>query len=151
MPHRIVSFFTLIALTLCLSLPAFAQESAAANTKEQDIRQLLVLTKANEMGDHVIAQMSAMMQQANPNISAEFMALFREEADTTELTELIVPIYDRHFSHEDIKGLIAFYKSPVGKKLISVQNQIVAESMQAGERWGQDIARRVLERMNAAE
>ena len=35
-----------------------------------------------------------------------------------EMADIIVPIYDKHFTESDIDGLIAFYRTPVGKKFI---------------------------------
>jgi hypothetical protein len=42
-----------------------------------------------------------------------------------------------------VKGLIQFYDSPLGRKLIEQQPHILKESMEAGQAWGM----RALERM----
>jgi len=60
---------------------------------------------------------------------------------------MVVPIYDKHFSHEDVKELIKFYQSPIGQKLVREQPGIVTESMAAGQKWGQHIAADVLKRL----
>ena len=62
---------------------------------------------------------------------------------------MIVPVYERHFTRKDIQGLIAFYQSPVGRKFVSVQPKLVAESMQIGQRWGQKVAQKVMREIRA--
>jgi uncharacterized protein len=43
----------------------------------------------------------------------------------------IVPVYQRHFSRADVDQLLAFYSSPVGKKIVHEQPVMMKESMQA--------------------
>jgi hypothetical protein len=92
-------------------------------------------------------QLLGSFRQSNPAVPAKFWDDLRGELNAGQLTELVVPIYDRHLSHDDIKQVIAFYESPAGRKLISVQPQIVAESMKAGQDWGRAAAERILRRM----
>jgi len=57
---------------------------------------------------------------------------------------MIVPIYDRNFSAEEIDGLMVFYSSPLGKKVLQKLPVIMQESMQAGKEWGGEIYKKVL-------
>lgn len=148
---------TLVSCLLALLLaPAAPAEQAAqarstvqpANTeKVRDIRRLLDLTGAGSLGAQVMDQMLGSFKQAHPAVPAKFWDDLRQELNVGQLTELVVPIYDRHLSYDDVKQLVAFYESPAGRKLISVQPQIVAESMQAGQEWGRAAAERILQRM----
>ena len=52
---------------------------------------------------------------------------------------MLIPIYDKHFSHNDIKELIQFYESPIGKKYLEATPSITQESYRAGEEWGNKI------------
>ncbi len=61
-----------------------------------------------------------------------------------DFTELIVPIYARHFNRKDIQGLVSFYKSPVGKKFIDNQGAILKENMAIGMAWRQEISRKII-------
>ena len=46
-------------------------------------------------------------------------------------------IHDRHYSIDDLKGILAFYKSPVGQKVIkempSVNQEVIAVAFQWAE------------------
>ena len=120
------------------------EPSAAAPTEDKtaklsDIRKLMNLTGGGDVGKQVVEQMLETFKQSNPDIPATFWDEFMKEIDANQLIELNVPIYDKHLTHEDIKGIIAFYESPVGKKFIEVLPKIVEESYAAGQQWGYGI------------
>ncbi len=126
----------------------FAQSKVAETAgKREDIEKLLRVTGSAQMGIQVMNQMIESMKTAMPQVPAEFWSEFQKEVDPDELTQLVVPVYDRYLTHDDVKQLIAFYETPAGKKLVSVQPSIVKDSMRAGETWGQQVARRVLSRL----
>jgi len=63
--------------------------------------------------------------------------------NVSELVDLVVPIYDRHLSEEDVDGVSAFYRSPVGRRVIKALPEIMAESQRAGQEWGQGLGMKV--------
>ena len=64
-----------------------------------------------------------------------------------QLTEHIARIYAEEFSAEEMRQLLAFYDTPVGRKLIARMPSIVMRSQQAGRAWGQQMARKAIERL----
>lgn len=56
---------------------------------------------------------------------------------------MIIPIYDKYYTADEINKLIEFYQKPLGKKLISVMPQIMQESMQTGQAWGEEVGKKV--------
>ena len=65
------------------------------------------------------------------------------KVDTVELLQMIVPIYKKHVTHEEVKQLIVFYETPLGSRLISIQPALALESMIAGEEWGRRLGEQV--------
>ena len=62
-------------------------------------------------------QMGATMgQHAGPEFG-EFWAEFKRDVRPEDLVDLVVPIYARHFEQDELEGLLAFNKSPLGQKL----------------------------------
>lgn len=55
--------------------------------------------------------------------------------------DLIVPIYDKYLSDEEIKGLIQFYQTPLGQKTLKVLPTVMSESREAGRKWGEGLGR----------
>lgn len=46
-----------------------------------------------------------------------------------EMLKVMIPVYQKHFTHNDLNAMIAFYSSPVGQKLVRELPAITAESM----------------------
>jgi hypothetical protein len=139
------SILAVLALALLCAGPAMSQAGNAA--KQQDIRKLMELTGAAKVGQQIAAQMIPMFKQSNPQVPQKFWDDVMKEFDTKSMIDLVVPIYDKHLTHDDVKGLIAFYQSPLGRKMTSVMPQIAQESMQVGQQWGMQIAQRVQKRL----
>ena len=123
----------------------------AEQEKQADIRKLLELTGAGNLATQTMGQMEKSMKPLITNALPPgeyreklvdlFFDKFHSKMDPNALADLIVPIYDKYLSDEDIKGLIQLYQTPTGQKLITVLPKVAAESQQAGERWGQEIGR----------
>jgi uncharacterized protein len=48
-----------------------------------------------------------------------------------EMIQAMVPTYQKHFTKGDMDGLLAFYTSPTGQKLLREMPAITAEAMTA--------------------
>lgn len=134
--------------TLLFALPAAAQEArseaAATAAKEKKVRTLLELSGASSQGRQVMDAMLAQFEQM-PELPKGFITEFKRVAKPADLVELIVPIYSKHLTEGDVDALIAFYKSPAGQRFVAAQPEITSESMEAGRRWGEGVARQVIQ------
>ncbi|MBI3602792.1 MAG: DUF2059 domain-containing protein [Candidatus Omnitrophica bacterium] len=54
----------------------------------------------------------------------------RDRVKVDEIIERLIPLYDKHFTAEELKTYIDFYSSDKGQKLISSIGAIVKESIQ---------------------
>ena len=130
-----------IVLVLFLALcPTVATQSEEESAKRTEIRRLMKAARADQMGNQLLAQM---MEQARQMVSARmedntrakeifdvYMTLLTEKIAEIDLVEMSIPIYDKYLSEEEIRGLIAFYESSLGQKLLNVQPQMMQETMQ---------------------
>lgn len=64
-----------------------------------------------------------------------------------ELVEMLVPVYAKYLSADDLRGIITFYESPVGKKLSTTTPLLTQESMQVGGQWGMELGQKVMQRI----
>lgn len=146
---------TTIGLVCVLGAAARAQPTSQARApetqKQRDIRKLLQITGSGQLGTQVMSQMVGNMKKAMPQVPEKFWADFMKEVHTEELVELIVPVYDRNLSEGDITELIRFYESPTGKKFVSVLPKLTQESMGVGEKWGRDLALKVMAKLQAQQ
>lgn len=60
-------------------------------------------------------------------------------AQQNDLTTQIIDVWANNFSLEDLKGLRAFYATPLGQKLIATLPAVTQQGMSAGQAWGQRV------------
>lgn len=85
------------------------------------------------------SQMKVAKDQILKMIPAEKQAAFIIEFDasTPALYDKLVKVYTEVYTKEDIKAMIAFYETPVGKKMSEKAGEIAEKSQAAGQEWGQ--------------
>ena len=135
--------------------PAAAGERLKIDpAKEADIRRLLDLTGAKAIAQQV---MDAMAKNLKPMMVSSlppgdyrdklvelFFQKFQSKADTQQLIEMAIPSYDKYLSDDEIKGLIAFYQTPLGHKALEVLPKLGVELQSQGAKWGQDLGRQCM-------
>jgi len=140
-----------ITLVLCIAIlgrsaSAIAQAStppatapAVDSIKLQLIRAILTETHGVDLMVQSIEAAAPAQRAANPAIPAAFWDRFltatRERKD--ELGAFVTQIYDRHFTANELRQLLAFYRTPIGRKLLAEQPAVMQESIVAGQQWGQ--------------
>ena len=127
--------------------------------KEADIRKLMDLTGANSLGEQLMAagmeQFRASVLDSQPdNPRAKqfvdaFVAGFQKHFDATALTQTEIAIYDKYLTAEDLKDLLEYYSSPLGKRMLKVLPEIAQESQAAGFSLGQQAAQQNMEDLKA--
>ena len=115
--------------------------------KTARIKTLLELTGSGNLGVQVAQNMIALYQKTYTKVEPQFWEDFAKEIKAEDLVNLIIPIYDAHYTIEDINAMIDFYQTPVGKKMIQNMPQISQESMQAGQVWGKEIGEKVMRKL----
>jgi hypothetical protein len=127
-----------------LLLAVNAGTALAARPSEAQVRQLMEVFGVGRMLSQMNTQMAGVMRQQLPCIPASYWQDFIDANGTREITERMVPIYQRHFSAADITGLLKFYRSPLGRKVITEMPATMTEGMQIGQEWGRQRAQTML-------
>ena len=148
-----------IAASLCISMLQAHGAVAMTAEKHANIEALLedtgVLANMNRMIDLLVPQVMGSLKKSNQKIPDtiwnEFTTIFVEEMKRSlpELEEPIIAIYDINFSDDEIKQLVNFYHTPVGRKIVVQQPQLMQQSVTMGQTWGQQAAARAVERIRA--
>lgn len=92
-------------------------------------------------------QLMVTFEEILPDVPTEFWLDFRNEVKADDLLDMMVPIYDKYYTHDDIRELIKFYESPVGKKMVETMPLLLQESMQAGQEWGRALSEKMLQKL----
>ncbi|GAA5104141.1 DUF2059 domain-containing protein [Wohlfahrtiimonas larvae] len=133
-----------LLLSVCLgSSLIFSSAVFAQTASEQSIKQLIVETGAAEMGTMVFDQLLAQLKAAGATDAQ--IAEVQKEFKVDQLVDLLVPVYQKQFTEEDVKAFLEFYQSPAGKKLVEKQPMIMQESMVVGQQWGMGVAQKIQE------
>jgi uncharacterized protein len=125
--------------------------------KEADIRRLMEVTGAKDLGEQVmnagIAQFRVSVTESQPDnprakqFADAFAVRFEKHFDPRSLTETVIPIYDKHLSTEDLKELLGYYQSPFGQRMLKVLPEVARESQVAGFTLGQKAAQEAMEEL----
>jgi hypothetical protein len=145
-----------VAAWVLLAGAAAARAQAIEPALERDIVRLMDVTGAMKVGEQlgliVTQQMIGTMRQARPDIPPRALEIAQSVVQSTlgdatrspgGLMSRMVRIYARHFTHDDVKGLLAFYDTPLGRKTIAVLPQIAQEGADAGSVWATEMVPKI--------
>jgi uncharacterized protein len=134
---KIISI-TMLVLIVCYS--------SYSQTKKENLTELFRLMQVDKMMDKMYGSMMPMMQaqmkKAIPDslrstnydtFMNENMKIITDESKKMAsdfLNNDMMGIYDKNFTEQEVKELLAFYKSPIGLKMVEKQPAMQQESMQ---------------------
>lgn len=139
--------FVLTVVLALQSAPALAQE--AEKTKEVLAAELIEITGGGSTATEMIQAMSAQLRLMYGTVPDPVWNEMFGEVEARELAALIVPIYAKRFSRDDLRDLVAFYRTPLGQRLVEATPGILEESMLVGGEWAQLKAAEIVERLRA--
>jgi hypothetical protein len=115
---------------------------AQTSDYDNDLVKLLQVNGSTETYNMVYDQVKTQLQMMKPGVPDSIWSNLKREVydvEIIELTKQMVPLYKKHFTHADVKELISFYESPLGKKLITETALLGKETMQIGQSWGMNL------------
>jgi hypothetical protein len=112
-----------------------------------DIVRLMDMTGASAASTQMARQFSDAFfngfKQTQQSVPPRVIEIVRQVLNTefeqafngSELKDQQIALYARYFSHDDVKGLLAFYESEIGKKAIAALPNLSRDGADIGERW----------------
>jgi hypothetical protein len=141
---------TILVVFLCtifFSTNSFSEE--LSNQKKDAIKELIEVTGALNIGKQfsqmMVSQMTVMLKKSKSDVPEKAFDILKEVVDSTideemsSFIELCYPIYHKYLTLDEIKKMIEFYKTPIGKKVVKVMPEMMQESMLAAQQWAQSI------------
>ncbi|GAB3358466.1 hypothetical protein GCM10027566_23060 [Arachidicoccus ginsenosidivorans] len=145
--------FILIVSSLCFSkiyaqaTNAMVSDSKQAFTAEKEykraLKQLLTCTGSKEGLDQVGQQAVGYYHSKYPMLSDSFLVQIDRSLSIDSLITRFMPLYSRHFTLSEIKGLITFYNTALGKKIMHEMPLLMQEKAAVTENLYQSIQQRV--------
>ncbi len=127
-----------LLVTLILTAIAFAEtsdniSSQSINRAEINVKklsddkrtlviELLQLVNTKKQSREILDSMIKMLP-------SDVRETFKKALNPDEMMELVIPVYEKYLTTEDLESIIKFYKSPAGKKLLEAQPKIMKDSM----------------------
>ncbi|SDO53269.1 DUF2059 domain-containing protein [Desulforhopalus singaporensis] len=119
-----------------------------AREKREAINELLDLSGINSLGEEMVdnaaKEMIEALQEKRKNLPKRVYEIINEEKDFFKQKELVKKktlynfLYyecDRKFSYDQVEELIAFYKTPLGEKTLSMYKTINSEGIKISYKW----------------
>lgn len=145
----------MVAAALALASPAaFAQQPTAAALATG--KEIVTVTSAtalfNPLVAGVVEQAKNLFLQQNPGVARdlnEVAAKMRNDLAPRleELNAEVARLYATYFTESELKEILAFYKSPVGKKVLAEQPKLVDESLKFAQTWANKLSDEVVAKM----
>jgi uncharacterized protein len=133
--QQVLNLFEAIQLRRTMEASQEVAMQSAVNTVQQMMRQRGVPVDA-AMQQQMDAMMKGIMDDVRAVLSVD------------EMLEAVIPIYQRHFTVDEVNAIIAFQNSPVGKKLVNLQPVMMQESVQAMAPLQQRAMPELMKRLN---
>ncbi len=140
-----------LILATALLVSALSTTTAQADsTYLQSLVSMFEASGTEQTYQTVISQMVTIYKDAFPQVDTHFWDEMEKEMLKTSiqnLAEMLVPVYEKYLTQDDLEEVIKFYQSPVGKKLAGSTPSITRESMQIGQEWGRQIGEKIEQRL----
>jgi uncharacterized protein len=149
----------IVAATVAMvSSQADAQQKKPSQAEIDTAMEIIVLKGANTVLEPlvpgVIAQNRDLVLQQNPalqkdltDVSTQLRAEFAPRIK--EVLTQIATNYATTFSEQELKDLLAFYKSPLGKKSTAQEGALLGQGMSFAQDWAIKLSDEVVVRMRA--
>ena len=137
--RKITTVFLLVLL--CGSVNPVYSETE----KTEDIRKLLkvsgILDRLSYMQESLLSNISMMVTAPFAKVPDAFWGEFSQLIGKKEMDDLIdrvIPVYDKHMSHETVKKLITMFETPFWNEWKEKMPQISREAGLIGSEWGRE-------------
>jgi len=126
-------------------------------SKRADIRSLMELTGTREAQREATAKQTAEFrenlvsalpdQQRSTAYVSALVTDYQRKFNSAALNERLIAIYDQHFTEDEIKGLLQFYSSPLGRRFAAEIPKIAEETEAANRAEGTQTATEIVQQL----
>ncbi len=117
-------------LFILIGFSSFAQEASSLEAKAI---KLIELT-AGQQFEIMTEPLVNMVPQENQE------AFKKELAESTHsLYKKMAAVYTESFTEDELDKILAFYDTPVGKKMVAITPELTKKGMEIGQAWGMEL------------
>ncbi len=148
-----------LALALiAVAAPAHAQQKEPSANAIKIAREILDLKKSADlfgpMVPGVIERVKGMLAQTNPTLGKDLDAVAANlrkmyAPRTAELLNNISRLYASRFTEAELKEIVTFYRTPTGKKAITLEPEVFDDALADLKSWQEKFSEEVFARFRA--
>jgi uncharacterized protein len=121
-------------------------------------KQVILIKGGNNMFDPIVPGVIESAKNTflptNPGLAKdlnEVAAQLRKEYDPkrAELLNAVAREYAAHFTEQELKDLVAFYKTPLGQKVVTEEPRALDASLRQAQDWANNFSEEVIAKMRA--
>jgi len=144
-----------VAAVLVVFAPAARsqQPSPAAMTTAKELVSATGATAVfNPLIAGVVEQAKLLFLQQDPGLAKDLNEIANQMRTDlaprfSELTNEVATLYATNFTEDELKAILAFYQSPVGKRLLQRQPQVIDTSVKFAQNWANKLSDEVTAKM----
>ena len=125
---------------------ASPQSATVDEAKRAKVKEVLALSHALDNTAKLMRESMAKQKRLIPIPAAaqdDFEKMFFEELQPQVFVDAVIPIYADTFTVAELDQLIAFYKSPLGQKMVEKSPELMDRSMSVGSDLGRQAGMKV--------
>lgn len=138
--HHLSILFLSLTLTSCAQKATFSEDVSTYIKNNGTAKQY------EYAYDELITMLSSQFPKTESNAAGwEYMNANKEKY-VSEILELLAPVYEKNFSHEEIKRMNEFYKSEAGKQLVADRSKMTTIQKSAmNDFYGSETGKKIME------
>ena len=125
-------------------------QAFAAQPTEQQVHQLMYAIGLGKSLSQMNTQVAISMKQSLPCVSSNYWQDYIDDNSSKDFVTRLVPIYQKHFTADEVDGMVKFYSSPLGQKVLTEMPLALAEANQAGQQWSHDHTQQMIAKLEQA-
>lgn len=140
-----------------LAFPRQGLAQAIDPAFERDIKRLLEVTGAEKLSEQMsqtfVTQFMEGMRRGGPNIPPRLVEILDDVVRGTLKKEFggfmqrMVAMYAKLLTPDDVRQMLAFYETPLGRRMIELTPRLAEAGAQAGGEWGREMTPGMLEEL----
>jgi hypothetical protein len=151
--YRFIPLLLILALAACTHALTPQEQEAAYRNNLRRFVQLSLIERLRPQIEGTYRQQVAALLPADPPPSEATNRIVDEEIDAVldqklaDLEERLAAIFASHFTPDEIRQLLAFHESEVGRKSQAASAAMAGESREAIREWSQEFEQALIERL----
>jgi hypothetical protein len=111
------------------------------------VHEIMQLSGAHQLAVQMMRGIMVNMRGAfPPYVPKDVIDDIQSSLEKMDFEPMAIESYERHVSTEDAAQIIAFYKTPAGRRFIGVMPQVTKEMQESGAKAGTQIVQEVIDR-----